>query len=66
MIDFGNEIDTMEESIIEISSILLINIDNLDQRGVKFEYSINICECEFDLYAINSYTEFIQKCKLFI
>ena len=61
LIEIGNEIDSMEESIIKVSSILIINIDNLVQRGIKFEHRINICNKEFDLYAINSYTDYHSK-----
>ena len=61
IMDFENEIDSMEENIIKVSSILIINVDNLDKRGFKIEHRINICKNEFDLYAINSYTDYHSK-----
>ena len=61
IIDFENEIDLMEENIIKVSSILIINVDDLDKRGFKIEHRINICKNEFDLYAINSYTDYHSK-----
>ena len=50
----------MKESIIELSSILIINIDNLEQSWL-FEHKINICKNDFDLYVINSCTDFHSK-----
>ena len=60
-IDYENEIDSMEENIIKVPSILIINVDDLDKRGFKIEHRINICKNEFDLYAINSYTDYHSK-----
>ncbi len=57
ILDMDNDIDIMEESIIESSSILIINIDNVDSRGFKIEHKINILDNQYELYAINSYND---------
>ena len=57
-IDMGNEIDIMTESIIKAPPILIINIDELDSRGIQIEHEIKVCNSKYYLYAINSYTDF--------
>ncbi len=57
ILDMDNDIDIMEESIIESSSILIINIDNVDSRGFKIEHKIKILDNQYELYAINSYND---------
>ena len=56
-IDMGNEIDIMTESIIKAPPILIINIDELDYRGIQIEHEIKVCNSKYYLYAINSYTD---------
>ncbi len=57
-IDIDNEIDIMTESIIKAPPILIINIDELDYRGIQIEHEIKVCNSKYYLYAINSYTDF--------
>ena len=57
-IDMDNEIDIMTESIIKAPPILIINIDELDYRGIQIEHEIKVCNSKYYLYAINSYTDF--------
>ena len=45
----------MIEKIIEAPPILIINIDELDNRGIKIEHEITVCGSKYMLYAINSY-----------
>ena len=52
-----NEIDIMTESIIKAPPILIINIDELDYRGIQIEHEIKVCNSKYYLYAINSYTD---------
>ena len=56
-IDMDNEIDIMTESIIKAPPILIINIDELDYRGIQIEHEIKVCNSKYYLYAINSYTD---------
>ena len=53
----NNKNHLIEEKIIESSSILIINIDNVDERGFTIEYKIKVCNHEYQLYAINLYTD---------
>lgn len=58
ILDMDNDFDIMEESIIESSSILIINIDGVDSRGFKIEHKIQILDNQYELYAINSYNDY--------
>ena len=56
----------MEENITKLSSILIINVDDLDKRGFKIEHKINIFKNEFDLFPLNSYTDYLSKIEFFL
>ena len=57
-IDMEYDFDIMIEKIIEAPTILIINIDELDNRGIKIEHEITVCDFKYMLYAINSYNNF--------
>ena len=58
IIDMEYDFDIMIEKIIEAPPILIINIDELDNRGIKIEHEITVCDFKYMLYAINSYNNF--------
>ena len=55
IVDMEEDFDIMIEKIIEAPLILIINIDELDNRGIKIEHEITVCDFKYMLYAINSY-----------
>ena len=56
IMEMGEQIDIMTENIIKTPPILIINIDELDNRGINIDDELIVCNSKYLLYAINSYT----------